>query len=119
MLLDLGFLASNPLLVLAAAGVVTLVKILTTTGSVLVLGYPMRIAAATGLAPAQIGEFSFVLERAGRAAGLSPAGLLVPSVRRKHSADSTLSNMLTWREGKRFRSSGLCRPILYMESGLT
>jgi CPA2 family monovalent cation:H+ antiporter-2 len=75
MLLDLGFLVANPLLVLGAAVVVITVKILTTTGSVLVLGYPMRIAAATGLALAQIGEFSFVLERAGRTAGLSPAGL--------------------------------------------
>jgi len=75
MLLALRFLVENPLLVLGAAGVVIVVKVLTTTGSVLALGYPIRIAAATGLALAQIGEFSFVLERAGRAAGLSPAGL--------------------------------------------
>lgn len=75
MLLDLGFLAERPLLVLAAAGIVLVVKIITTTGSVLILGYPMRIAAATGLVLAQIGEFSFVLERAGRVAGLSPGGL--------------------------------------------
>lgn len=75
MLLNLGFLVENPLLVLAAAGVVIVVKVLTTTGSVLVLGYPIRIAATIGLGLAQIGEFSFVLERTGRAAGLSPAGL--------------------------------------------
>jgi CPA2 family monovalent cation:H+ antiporter-2 len=75
MLLDLGFLVANPLLVLAAAAVVITLKVVITTGSVLVLGYPIRIAAATGLALAQIGEFSFVLERAGRAAGLSPGGL--------------------------------------------
>ncbi len=75
MLLDLRFLVENPLLVLAVAGVVILVKVVTTTVSVLVLGYPLRTAAATGLVLAQIGEFSFVLERAGRAAGLSPAGL--------------------------------------------
>lgn len=75
MLLDLGFLVERPLLVLAAAGIVLVVKITTTTASILVLGYPMRIAAATGLVLAQIGEFSFVLERAGRAAGLSPGGL--------------------------------------------
>jgi len=75
MLLDLGFLIDNPPLVLAAAGVVIVVKVLTTAGSVLVLGYPVRIAAIAGLTLAQIGEFSFVLERAGRAAGLSPAGM--------------------------------------------
>jgi CPA2 family monovalent cation:H+ antiporter-2 len=33
------------------------------------------IAAVTGVSLAQIGEFSFVLERSGRAAGLSPAGM--------------------------------------------
>ena len=75
MLLNLGFLAENLLLVLVVAGVAILVKVIATASSVLVLGYPIRIAAATGLALAQIGEFSFVLERAGRAAGLSPAGL--------------------------------------------
>jgi len=74
MLLDVGFLIDNPLLVLATAGTVVLIKVLTTTGSVIVLGYPIHIAAAAGLGLAQIGEFSFVLERAGRAAGLSPAG---------------------------------------------
>ena len=75
MLLDLTFLVENPLLVLAAAVIVIVVKVLTTTGSVLVLGYPIGIAAAAGLGLAQIGEFSFVLERAGRSAGLSPGGL--------------------------------------------
>jgi len=75
MLLTLRFLVENLPLVLGVAGVVIVVKVLTTTASVLVLRYPIRIAATTGLALAQIGEFSFVLERAGRAAGLSPAGL--------------------------------------------
>lgn len=75
MLLDLGFLIEHPVLVLAAAGIVVTVKVLTTMTSVLVLGYPVRIAAMVGLTLAQIGEFSFVLERAGRAAGLSPGGL--------------------------------------------
>ena len=75
MMLDLGFLVQNPLLVLAATGVVVFIKVLTTTGSALVLGYPIRIAATAGSGLAQIGEFSFILERAGRAVGLSPAGL--------------------------------------------
>ncbi len=75
MLLDLGFLIDNLVLVLAAAGVVVFIKVVTTTGSALVSGYPIRIAATVGLGLAQIGEFSFVLERAGREVGLSPAGL--------------------------------------------
>lgn len=75
MLLDVGFLLQNLPVILAVAGGVLLVKALITAGSVLALGYPLRIAAAVGLALAQIGEFSFVLERAGRTSGLSPAGL--------------------------------------------
>ena len=75
MLLDLSFFFANLPLVLAAAAVVIVVKLVTASAGILALGYPVRIAAATGLTLAQIGEFSFVLERAGRAAGLSPAGL--------------------------------------------
>ncbi len=75
MLLDIGFLADNYLLVLVAAGIVVIVKVLTISFSALSLGYPIRIAATTAFSLAQIGEFSFVLERAGRTAGLSPAGL--------------------------------------------
>lgn len=78
MLLDVSFLADHLLIVLAAAVAVIVVKTLITMGSVLVLGFPVRIAAATGFALAQIGEFSFVLERAGRLEGLSPAGLGEP-----------------------------------------
>ena len=75
MLLDVGFFVRNPLLILGISAAVVAIKLILTTGSVLLLGYPIRIAAATGLVLAQIGEFSFVLERAGRAAGLSPAGM--------------------------------------------
>ncbi len=75
MLLDLSFVAQHLLLVLAAATTVLVVKVVTTAASVRVLGYPAPVAAAAGLTLAQIGEFSFVLERAGQAVGLSPAGL--------------------------------------------
>lgn len=75
MLLDLGFLVANLPLVLLAVAAVLLVKVVTTGVSVLALGYPLPVAAASGLMLAQIGEFSFVLERAGRALGLTPAGL--------------------------------------------
>ncbi|MEM6337785.1 MAG: cation:proton antiporter, partial [Bacteroidota bacterium] len=74
MLLDVSFLISNLPLVLLVAVVVVMLKAATTVGSVLALGLPVRVAGAVGLTLAQVGEFSFVLERAGREAGLSPAG---------------------------------------------
>ena len=75
MLLDVRFLALNLPLVAAAVALVLAVKVLTTGASVLALGYGAPVAAASGLALAQVGEFSFVLERSGRDAGLSPGGL--------------------------------------------
>jgi K+:H+ antiporter len=75
MLLDLSFVVMQLPLVLAAVAVVLAIKVLTTGVSVLALGYPAPLAATVALALAQVGEFSFVLERAGRDVGLSPAGL--------------------------------------------
>jgi CPA2 family monovalent cation:H+ antiporter-2 len=75
MLLDLHFLATHLAVVLLGIAVVLLVKVATTTVAVRALGYPLPVAAASGLMLAQVGEFSFVLERAGREAGLTPAGL--------------------------------------------
>ncbi|MGH9840863.1 MAG: cation:proton antiporter [Blastocatellia bacterium] len=75
MLLDLRFLAQNLPLVLAVIAVTLLIKVVTTGLSVLALGYRTPVAAASALMLAQIGEFSFVLERAGREVGLSPAGM--------------------------------------------
>jgi K+:H+ antiporter len=75
MLLDLAFLVTHLPLVLLAVAAVLLVKVATTFGSVRALGYATPVAAAAGLMLAQVGEFSFVLERAGRALGLAPAGM--------------------------------------------
>ena len=75
MLLDLGFLVSHLPLVAAGIAAVLLVKVLTGGLSVLALGERMPVVIATSLMLAQVGEFSFVLERAGGAMGLSPAGL--------------------------------------------
>jgi CPA2 family monovalent cation:H+ antiporter-2 len=75
MLLDLRFLLTHLPLVLAGIAAVLLVKVVTTAVSVLALRASTSVAIATGLMLAQVGEFSFVLERAGREAGLSPAGL--------------------------------------------
>jgi CPA2 family monovalent cation:H+ antiporter-2 len=75
MLLDVGFLVGHLPLVLGAAAVVLLLKLAVTAGSVAALGYPVRTATQSGLALAQIGEFSFVLAVAGGALGLTPGGL--------------------------------------------
>ena len=75
MLLDLSFFLEQPLLLLGTVVGVLVVKALIVTLAALALGVPIRIAATVGLGLAQVGEFSFVLERAGRAAGLSPMGL--------------------------------------------
>jgi CPA2 family monovalent cation:H+ antiporter-2 len=75
MLLDIGFLAGHLPLVMAGIAVVLLVKVVTTGLSVLAVGERAPVALATGLMLAQVGEFSFVLERAGGATGLSPAGM--------------------------------------------
>jgi CPA2 family monovalent cation:H+ antiporter-2 len=75
MLFDLRFLVNNLPLVLAAIAIVLIVKFATTGASVMALGYKLPVAVTTGLMLAQIGEFSFVLERAGHEFGLSPAGM--------------------------------------------
>ena len=74
LLLDLRFLAAHLPLVLGVVAAVLVVKAATTGASVLALGQGPAVAAAAGLLLAQVGEFSFVLERAGRAVGLYPAG---------------------------------------------
>lgn len=75
MLLDIRIVLEYPLLIIGTALAVIFLKLVITSTSLLTLGYPVRIAAASGLALAQIGEFSFVLERAGRMAGITPAGM--------------------------------------------
>ena len=74
MLLDVGFLLSHLPLVLGVVAVVLVLKAAVATLSVRALGYPLATAGATGLLIAQVGEFSFVLERAGREFGLTPGG---------------------------------------------
>jgi CPA2 family monovalent cation:H+ antiporter-2 len=75
MLLDLGFLVTHLPIVLAAIAAVLAIKVATTLVSVRALSFPLPVAAAVGLMLAQVGEFSFVLERSGRTLGLTPAGL--------------------------------------------
>jgi CPA2 family monovalent cation:H+ antiporter-2 len=75
MLLDIAYVAGNVGWVLLAIGGMFLLKVLTTGVSALALGQPIQTAAFSGLLLAQVGEFSFVLERVGREAGLYPAGI--------------------------------------------
>ncbi|HEX6983111.1 MAG TPA: cation:proton antiporter [Balneolaceae bacterium] len=75
MLLDLNYVIQYPFILVGVALGVISIKFIISTGSLLALKNPIRIAAASGFALAQIGEFSFVLERAGRAAGIAPAGV--------------------------------------------
>jgi len=65
MLLDVSFLKENlGLIIILAAGIIIL-KAATGGIATLILGYPLRIAVLTGLALAQIGEFSFILSKTG------------------------------------------------------
>ncbi len=75
MLLDLRILLEYPLVIVGIGAGVMLLKTMISAGSLMILGYPARIGLAAGVILAQIGEFSFVLERAGREAGLHPAGM--------------------------------------------
>ena len=74
MLLDPRFVLEEPLLVAAiVVGVLTL-KATTTTLSLFLLRLPVASSISAAFLLAQIGEFSFVLERQARALDLHPAG---------------------------------------------
>jgi K+:H+ antiporter len=72
MLLDVGAVWEFRTLVLVLVASILLVKFVAVVLTVGLLGYGSRIAVLTGLALAQIGEFSFVLAGVGRANGLLP-----------------------------------------------
>jgi CPA2 family monovalent cation:H+ antiporter-2 len=69
MLLDAGAVWKFKLMVLALVISIFLLKAVVVMFTVGILGYGSRIALITGLALAQIGEFSFVLAGVGRANG--------------------------------------------------
>jgi CPA2 family monovalent cation:H+ antiporter-2 len=75
MLLDLGFVMRHPLLIVAVVLAVVIVKAGVTGLAAKLLGYPGPIVVSTAFLLAQIGEFSFVLERVGRTSGLYPVGV--------------------------------------------
>lgn len=74
LLLDLEFVFANPLIIAGVVVGVLALKLVTGTASGWLLRYPLGTATAAALLIGQIGEFSFVLERAGRDAGLQAGG---------------------------------------------
>lgn len=75
MLVQLPFLAERPLLTLAGVAVIMTGKALAAAVGPALMGYSGRVALLAGVAVAQVGEFSFVLAREGRAEGLLTDGL--------------------------------------------
>jgi CPA2 family monovalent cation:H+ antiporter-2 len=72
MLFDPLVLLAQPLMILAALGVILLVKPLVALLIVLVLGHSVRTALTVALGLAQIGEFSFILSDLARKHGVMP-----------------------------------------------
>jgi CPA2 family monovalent cation:H+ antiporter-2 len=70
MLFDVSVLLEAPLQTLGVALAVFVIKALLAGGAVRLLGFPSRTALLSGLALAQVGEFSFILSRIGLEAGL-------------------------------------------------
>src|SRR6058998_2551717 len=75
MLVQLDVVLAHPGLTFAGVAVLLSGKTLTAAVGPALLGYSARVALLAGLAVSQIGEFSFVLAREGRVAGLLPGGL--------------------------------------------
>jgi CPA2 family monovalent cation:H+ antiporter-2 len=65
MLLSLTFLISNALTVLTWVGALMIGKAVIVLAVVRLLGYSVRVSVTTGIGLAQVGEFSFILARAG------------------------------------------------------
>ena len=70
MLLDVRLLFQEPVFILLSSVAVLLAKSLIVILVSLILGYPLRTAIIAGISLAQVGEFSFVLSRAGLGHGL-------------------------------------------------
>ncbi|MBM3286907.1 MAG: potassium transporter KefB [Candidatus Eisenbacteria bacterium] len=72
MLLDVSFCVAHPLPVLLAGFGLFAGKAIIGASIAMVIGFSARVAALSGLALANVGEFSFVLAGAGRELGLVP-----------------------------------------------
>ena len=72
MLVDFQFLLANFWFIVFLIVLAIVVKALLATAAPLALGYPLRTALMTGLALAQVGEFSFIIAQSGFIAGILP-----------------------------------------------
>lgn len=90
MLMDVRILVTHPLAVTGTLSAILIGKTVVVVGSVLVLGYPLRVAALVGCALAQVGEFSFVLSRVGW-----EWGLITPELNQYFLSASVASLLLT------------------------
>jgi CPA2 family monovalent cation:H+ antiporter-2 len=70
MLLDVRFLAANPVTVLSVTGAVLFGKSIIASLATFLLGYPLRTSVITGIFMAQVGEFSFILAKSGLSVSL-------------------------------------------------
>ena len=70
MLLDVGYVLDQIGMVLGVAGAVLVIKTSTTTAAVRFLRRSLQVSLRSGIALAQVGEFSFVLAGVGTTAGL-------------------------------------------------
>jgi K+:H+ antiporter len=90
MLMDVRFVAREPLLVLGVLVGLICIKTLTAALPALLLGFPLHISLNAGLALAQVGEFAFVLSRTGL-----ELGLIDESMNQVFLAASVLSMLVT------------------------
>lgn len=70
MLLDLRVLLAHPFLVAGLVAAIVAGKFVTSAVAAVAVGYSWRPAVLTGVALAQVGEFSFILSKVGRDVGL-------------------------------------------------
>ena len=75
MLVDLRVIFEQLPMVIAVAGAVIVLKGLVAGSALALTATPMRVAIAAAVGLSQVGEFSFILGRAGLASGLLPATL--------------------------------------------
>ena len=70
MLVDMRIFLQHPGMIAVAVLSIMVIKALIAGGAAALLGYPLRTMILTGLALNQVGEFSFILSKAGVAHGL-------------------------------------------------
>jgi CPA2 family monovalent cation:H+ antiporter-2 len=75
MLVDVRTAVSNLPAIVGVTALIIVAKAVAAAGALRIVGSPTRVAVTAGIGLAQVGEFSFILGRAGVDAGLLPAGM--------------------------------------------